>query len=112
MSLQTPVKIRTLQRKLYCKAKAEPEYRFYLLYDKVWRADVLAHAWALAKANGGASGVDGATFAGIEAAGSRAHGPHSVSAHLRRYRDTFANNELAELVPGFAANGLHADELS
>jgi RNA-directed DNA polymerase len=70
MSLQTPAKIRTLQRKLYCKAKAEPEYRFYLLYDKVWRADVLVHAWALAKANGGASGVDGATFAGIEAAGA------------------------------------------
>ena len=69
MSLQTPAKIRTLQRKLYCKAKAEPEYRFYLLYDKVWRADILAHAWALAKANGGAPGVDGATFAGIEAAG-------------------------------------------
>jgi len=69
MSLQTPAKIRTLQRKPYCKAKAEPEYRFYLLYDKVWRADILAHAWALAKANGGAPGVDGATFAGIEAAG-------------------------------------------
>ena len=69
MSLQTPARIRTLQRKLYCKAKAEPDYRFYLLYDKVWRADVLAYAWALAKANGGASGVDGATFAGIEAAG-------------------------------------------
>src|SRR5215467_8439232 len=49
MSLQTPTKIRTFQRKLYCKAKVEPEYRFYLLYDKVWRADVLAHAWALAK---------------------------------------------------------------
>jgi RNA-directed DNA polymerase len=69
MSLQTPARIRTLQRKLYCKAKAEPEYRFYLLYDKVWHADVLAYAWALAKANGGASGVDGATFADIEAAG-------------------------------------------
>src|SRR6201985_348172 len=69
MSLQTPTKIRTFQRKLYCKAKAEPEYRFYLLYDKVWRADVLAHAWALAKANGGAPGVDGETFACIEAAG-------------------------------------------
>jgi RNA-directed DNA polymerase len=69
MSLQTPAKIRTLQRMLYCKAKAEPEYRFYLLYDKVWRADVLAYAWALAKANGGSSGVDGATFARIEAAG-------------------------------------------
>ena len=69
MSLKTPAQIRTLQRRLYCKAKAEPEYRFYLLYDKVWRADVLAHAWALAKANGGAPGVDRATFAGIEAAG-------------------------------------------
>jgi hypothetical protein len=57
MSLQTPARIRTLQRKLYCKAKAEPDYRFYLLYDKVWRADVLAYAWELAKANGGAPGV-------------------------------------------------------
>jgi len=69
MSLQTPTKIRTLQRKLYCKAKAEPEFRFYLLYDKVWREDILAHAWSLVKANGGASGVDDVTFAGIEAAG-------------------------------------------
>ena len=69
MSLQTPTKIRTLQRKLYCKAKAEPEFRFYLLYDKVWREDILAHAWSLAKANGGAPGVDDMTFAGIEAAG-------------------------------------------
>jgi RNA-directed DNA polymerase len=69
MSLQTPTKIRTLQRKLYCKAKAEPEFRFYLLYDKIWREDILAHAWSLAKANGGAPGVDGMTFARIEAAG-------------------------------------------
>jgi RNA-directed DNA polymerase len=69
MSLQTPTKIRRLQRKLYCKAKAEPEFRFYLLYDKIWREDILAHAWSLAKANGGAPGVDGTTFAGIEAAG-------------------------------------------
>ena len=66
MSLQTPEKIRRLQRKLYCKAKAEPTHRFYLLYDKVWREDVLAHAWALAKANGGAPGVDGKSFAQIE----------------------------------------------
>ena len=70
MSLITPERIRTLQRKLYCKAKAEPDFRFYQLYDKVWRDDILAHAYALARANAGAPGVDGVTFAMIEAAGS------------------------------------------
>ncbi len=69
MSLETPEKIRTLQRKLYRKAKDEPDYRFYLLYDKNHREDILAHAYDLAKANQGAPGVDGQTFAGIEAQG-------------------------------------------
>jgi RNA-directed DNA polymerase len=69
MSLETPSKIRTLQRKLYRKAKGEPEYRFYLLYDKIYREDILAHAYELAKANRGAPGVDGQTFEGIEAQG-------------------------------------------
>jgi RNA-directed DNA polymerase len=69
MSLQTPDAIRTLQRKLYGKAKAEPGFRFYILYDKVWRADILRHAYQLACANNGAPGVDGITFDRIEAAG-------------------------------------------
>src|SRR5271166_6275238 len=69
MSLQTPEKIRSLQRKLYCKAKAEPAFRFYVLYDKIYRTDILRHAYALARANAGAAGVDEETFAQIEASG-------------------------------------------
>jgi RNA-directed DNA polymerase len=69
MSLTTPDKIRTLQRKLYLKAKAEPDFRFYLLYDKIHRADILRHAYDLVRANKGAPGVDGVSCAAIEAAG-------------------------------------------
>jgi len=69
MSLETPFKIREFQRKLYAKAKQEPGNRFYLLYDKIHREDILGHAYELAKANGGASGVDQQSFEGIEAAG-------------------------------------------
>jgi RNA-directed DNA polymerase len=69
MSLATPSKIRELQIKLYRKAKNEPGYRFYMLYDKIWREDILAHAYALARANKGAPGADGQTFKQIESAG-------------------------------------------
>ena len=69
MSLTTPSKIRELQIKLYRKAKNEPGYRFYMLYDKIWREDILAHAYAQARANKGAPGVDGQTFEQIESAG-------------------------------------------
>ena len=69
MSLATPSKIRELQIKLYGKAKNEPGYRFYMLYDKIYREDILAHAYALARANQGAPGVDGQTFEQIESTG-------------------------------------------
>lgn len=69
MSLVTPEKIRILQRKLYAKAKAEPAFRFYVLYDKICREDILRHAYRLARANAGAPGVDRVSFAQIEEEG-------------------------------------------
>src|ERR1017187_651686 len=62
MSLATPDKIRELQIKLYRKAKNEPEFRFHQLYDKVYREDILIHAYMLAKSNEGAPAVDGESF--------------------------------------------------
>ena len=66
MSLTTPVSLQKLQTALHEKAKGSPSFRFYALYDKVYREDVLAFAYACCKANGGAAGVDGQRFEDIK----------------------------------------------
>jgi group II intron reverse transcriptase/maturase len=68
-NLATPSNLQKLQTALHAKAKAEPEFRFYALYDKIYREDVLAHAYACCRANKGAGGVDGQSFAEVEAYG-------------------------------------------
>jgi group II intron reverse transcriptase/maturase len=69
MSLPALPSVEKLQQALHTKAKESPSFRFYALYDKVYRSDVLAEAWARCRANGGAAGVDGQTWADIEAYG-------------------------------------------
>jgi group II intron reverse transcriptase/maturase len=71
VSLPTRETVQKLQTALHAKAKGEPRYRFYALYDKVYRTDVLWTAWRHCRTNGGAAGVDSRTFADIEAYGAR-----------------------------------------
>src|ERR1700683_2616843 len=66
VSLLPPVKVGKLQAALHTKAKNSPDYRFYALYDKIYRWAVLASAYARCRSNGGAPGVDGQSFAKIE----------------------------------------------
>src|SRR5215469_3213802 len=68
-NLTTPESVQKLQTALHAKAKESPNFRFYALYDKVYRKDVLAFAYECCKANGGAAGVDGQTFEDIETYG-------------------------------------------
>src|ERR1700719_534629 len=85
--LETPESVRKLQTALHAKAKAEPEFRFYLLYDKGYRTDVLSFAYDRCKANGGAAGVDGQTFADIAASGVTAwRGELADELRRRTYR--------------------------
>jgi len=70
VSLTTPESVQKLQTALHDKAKKSPAFRFYALYDKVYRKDVLTFAYACSKANGGVAGVDGQTFEDIEAYGA------------------------------------------
>jgi RNA-directed DNA polymerase len=69
VSLSTPQKLQRLQESLYAKAKQELDCRFHFLYDKVYREDILSHAYALSRSNGGAPGVDGQSFADVGAYG-------------------------------------------
>lgn len=65
-NLSTPISVQKLQMALHAKAKAEAGYRFYALYDKIYREDVLAHAYAQCRSNRGAPGVDRQDFAEVE----------------------------------------------
>ena len=79
------LKVRQLQRALYCKSKQEKEIRFYSLYDKIYRKDVLLEAWRQVKANKGAPGVDGKAIEGIM--------PKDVEEMIRRLQRQLRNRE-------------------
>jgi hypothetical protein len=69
LGLATPKSVQRLQKALHAKAKAEPGFRFYALYDKIYREDILAHAYAQCRSSKGAPGVDRQDFADVEAYG-------------------------------------------
>ena len=86
-NLSTPKSVQKLQMALHAKAKAEAGYRFYTLYDKISREDILAHAYAQCRSNKGAPGVDGQDFADIEAYGvERWLGELAVALRQETYR--------------------------
>jgi RNA-directed DNA polymerase len=86
-NLSTPKSVQKLQMALHAKAKAEAGYRFYALYDKISREDILAHAYAQCRSNKGAPGVDGQDFADIEADGvQRWLGELALALRQKTYR--------------------------
>jgi RNA-directed DNA polymerase len=113
-NLSTPNSVQKLQTALHAKAKAEAGYRFYALYDKISREDILAHAYAQCRSNKGAPGVDSQDFADIEAYGvQRWLGELALALRQETYqpdpiRRVFipkANGKLSVLRPGFETSG-------
>ena len=90
-------KVRNLQRALYRKSKQEKEVRFYSLYDKVWREDVLWEAWRQVKANQGAPGVDGKAIEEIVETGQEEEMIKKLQAALRAKRHQFAPVRVVEI---------------
>jgi len=114
-NLTTPKRVQKLQMALHAKAKAEAGYRFYALYDKVSREDILAHAYAQCRSNKGVPGVDGQDFADIEAYGverwlaelalalrQETYGADQTRVHTEGQRQTQAAGHLDR-----AGSGLH-----
>jgi RNA-directed DNA polymerase len=89
MAINKTYKVRQLQRTLYCKAKQEREVRFYSLYDKLWREDVLWEAWRQVKSNKGAPGVDGQSIDAIVSRGQETEMIDRLQQHLREKRYQF-----------------------
>src|ERR1700736_5613834 len=86
-NLSTPKSVQKLQMALHAKAKTETGYRFYSLYDKIYREDILAHPYAQRRSNKGSPGVDGQDFTDIEAYGvSRWLGELAIALKEETYR--------------------------
>ena len=86
-TLATPKSVQKLQTALHAKAKAEADYRFYALYDKIFRDDILAHAYAQCRSNKGAPGIDEQDFANVEAYGlERWLGERALALREESYR--------------------------
>ena len=86
-NLATPTSVQKLQMALHAKAKTEAGYRFYALYDKIYREDILAHAYAQCRSNKGAPGVDGQDFSDVEAYGvERWLGELAIALRQETYR--------------------------
>ena len=90
-------KVRNLQRALYRKSKQEKEARFYSLYDKVWRTDVLWEAWQQVKANHGAPGIDGKTIAEIVESGQEDALIQKLQAALQAHHYQFVPVRVVEI---------------